>query len=258
MGAAGDALGRLEEQQPFLGVDVEPKPSSAATTPPCAEGSTRHYSYLYTTIFFLFGLTFTISGIWYSPPEHQCVRKLNAWSPMREAITYHEVEHERSSRAKFLGLPTPQLEEAWDSLWQFGSLGIPEDSLALLNKSATERTWHHLPSEIGGGVQAYFEGFHHIHCLNLVRQYIYRHEYDYSNLHAFSNPDIDVLEHVEHCLEILRTKLMCDADTNPLLAYWNEESITVDMSAPRMCRDFGRMVGWANSHITVPFSRDDV
>ncbi|KAK2595880.1 hypothetical protein N8I77_013671 [Diaporthe amygdali] len=211
MEASGDALGRLEEQQPFLEVDDEPKASSPAMTPSSDQISTP---------------------------------------PMREAITYHEVEYEPSSRARFNGLPTPQLEEAWDSLWQFGSLGIPDDNLALLNKSTTERTWHHLPSEVGGGVQAYFEGFHQIHCL-----YTYRHEYDYNHLHDFSNTKIDILEHVEHCLEILRTKLMCDADTTPFVAYGNEKAgITIDMNVPRKCRNFESMVDWANSHITVPFS----
>jgi hypothetical protein len=37
---------------------------------------------------------------------------------MREAITYHEVVYSPSSRAKFKGLPTPELEDAWGSLWQ--------------------------------------------------------------------------------------------------------------------------------------------
>jgi hypothetical protein len=155
-------------------------------------------------------------------------------------------------------------------------MGIPDDKLALLNKSATERTWHRLPSKIGGGIQAYFEGFHQIHCLvrsilqggcgvygsqaltlttqNLVRQYTYRHEYDYSNLRDFANVKIPITEHVEHCLEILRTKLMCDADTTPFLAHWNnEEGITIDTTTSRKCRNFGNMVDWANSHITVPF-----
>lgn len=37
---------------------------------------------------------------------------------MREAITYHEVVHKPSTRAKFMGVPTPDLEEAWGALWQ--------------------------------------------------------------------------------------------------------------------------------------------
>ena len=46
-----------------------------------------------------------------------------------------------------------------------GSLGIPEEKLPLLNKTGTEHDWHRLPPELGGGIQAFFEGFHHIHCL---------------------------------------------------------------------------------------------
>ena len=46
-----------------------------------------------------------------------------------------------------------------------GSLGIPEQDLPKLNKSAAEKDWHRLPKKAGGGIQAYFEGFHYIHCL---------------------------------------------------------------------------------------------
>jgi hypothetical protein len=44
-------------------------------------------------------------------------------------------------------------------------MGIPEENLHLLNKTTAERDWHYLPKELGGGVQAMFEGFHYIHCL---------------------------------------------------------------------------------------------
>jgi hypothetical protein len=39
-------------------------------------------------------------------------------APMLEAVEYHEVVYEPSSNTKFKGIPTPQLEDAWDSLWQ--------------------------------------------------------------------------------------------------------------------------------------------
>lgn len=42
---------------------------------------------------------------------------------------------------------------------------MPEDKLPLLNKTLAEKNWHFLPPELGGGIQAYIEGFHYIHCL---------------------------------------------------------------------------------------------
>lgn len=44
-------------------------------------------------------------------------------------------------------------------------MGIQEEYLPLLNKSTTDYDWHYLPPEMGGGIQAYVEGFHYIHCL---------------------------------------------------------------------------------------------
>lgn len=45
-----------------------------------------------------------------------------------------------------------------------GSTGIPKSKLHLLNKSL-EIDWKYVPEELGGGVQAFFEGFHQVHCL---------------------------------------------------------------------------------------------
>lgn len=43
-------------------------------------------------------------------------------------------------------------------------MGIQESDLHLLNKS-TSTDWKSVPTELGGGVTAFFEGFHQIHCL---------------------------------------------------------------------------------------------
>lgn len=106
---------------------------------------------------------------------------------MMEAVQYHPLLHSKESNAPFIGKPTTKLEQEWDKLWQcmfassrlfyffslishnefsaVGSLGIPDEKLPLLNKSTTEYPWHHVPSELGGGVEAFFEGFHYLHCL---------------------------------------------------------------------------------------------
>jgi hypothetical protein len=49
-----------------------------------------------------------------------------------------------------------------------GSLGVAVESLPFLNKTVDERDWHYLPDSLGGGVQAYIAGFHHLHCLVCV------------------------------------------------------------------------------------------
>lgn len=68
------ALGRLEEQQPFLDIGVDDTESYLSSPK-----KTRNYSYLYSVIFFLLGSTFMVSAMWYKIPEYQCIRQLNVW-----------------------------------------------------------------------------------------------------------------------------------------------------------------------------------
>jgi hypothetical protein len=108
---------------------------------------------------------------------------------------------------------------------------------------------------------------------NLARQYTYRNEFNYVHIHAFSNPDMDILKHVEHCLEMLRVRVMCDADPTmyPASATGRdtesdkaggegtgaaEHRWTIDPRPRRVCRDFGKMAKWADEHTTVPFSME--
>jgi hypothetical protein len=135
-------------------------------------------------------------------------------------------------------------------------MGIDQDKLPLLNKSTTDYNWHHLSPSLGGGIQAFFEGFHQVHCLNLLRQYTYRNERDYSYLHAFVNKNVDITEHVDHCLEMVRAKIMCEADMTPYPAIRDPTGrggFTIAPPEGRRCRDYGRMVHWAHAHVTVPF-----
>ena len=98
-----------------------------------------------------------------------------------EAVVYGWKGWDMDASQAYSGTPTKEVEESWDRLWQCerspdfwpwsdiimstdGSLGINESKLWLLNKSA-DTDWAHTAPELGGGVTAFFEGFHQIHCL---------------------------------------------------------------------------------------------
>ncbi|KAK4206802.1 hypothetical protein QBC37DRAFT_300050 [Rhypophila decipiens] len=255
-----------EQSSPFLPRHSRSRQAKESTNHPKTVPFIQRYSN--TCVFTLLSLSaaFLVAGIREGPTYAQCTKQLNGWSPMLEAVEYYDTTESSGAvvglgtapSALYMGFPTSTLEHAWDALWQFGSMGIPESQLPLLNKTATERDWHHLPLHIGGGIQAYFEGFHYIHCLNLARQYTYRHEYNYSHVHAFSNPNVGILDHVEHCLEMLRVRIMCDADPTmyPVSGGDGGSKWTIHTRPRRVCRDFGKMVQWANEHITVPFEME--
>jgi Mycotoxin biosynthesis protein UstYa len=66
-----------------------------------------------------------------------------------------------------------------------GLVAFDEDKLPLLNKSKTAN-WRKAKD---GQILASLEVFHDLHCLNFIRQYTYRNEYDYSDNIAFGGGD---------------------------------------------------------------------
>ena len=66
-----------------------------------------------------------------------------------------------------------------------GTVDVPLEKLPALNKS-TEHNWFYSEN---GGVLAGLEVFHSLHCLDMVRQYTYKDEYDYSDNPTFQDDD---------------------------------------------------------------------
>lgn len=248
---AGD-LEKLEQQAPFLPPDADDIDLTSDST--FETGPNRTWPTWPTIIsgfLFVASLVIILVSALIPPTDSQCVRAMHAWSPMLEALEYHQSDDAYQSRGLYMGQPTDVLEDAWEVFWKGGSLGIPEDKLPLFNKSSNERDWHHLPDDVGGGIQAFFEGFHDLHCLNLVRQYTYRNDWNYTN-HFFTSERIPVLFHAEHCLEMLRAKLMCDADTTPYLIVNDpERGEVVDVRTRRTCHNIPAIRQWTKEHIVV-------
>ncbi|CAD6444124.1 2e32aa8e-6cfb-45d8-a5a9-2b1a1978a1d9 [Sclerotinia trifoliorum] len=99
------------------------------------------------------------------PSDMQCARKMAAPSPLIKDIDYEWITFENDffHKSVYRGSPTPELEKAWDELWNYGAFNVPEEMLPGLNKSATGL--RKVPEEKGGGVAGLLEGFHQIHCL---------------------------------------------------------------------------------------------
>ncbi|KAI8312776.1 Cyclochlorotine biosynthesis protein O [Colletotrichum sp. SAR11_240] len=124
----------------------------------------------------------------------------------------------------------------------------PYYKLAVLNKAPPEK-YEHIPKELGGGVKGFLNVFHQLHCLNLVRQYTYRNDYDYSNVTAFRAPEELVRGHIDHCIETIRKSLMCTADVTPVVFEKDPSRASgskSDFNLWRKCRNFDRIQDWTN------------
>jgi hypothetical protein len=63
----------------------------------------------------------------------------------------------------------------------------------------------------------------------------------------FTDSEIGIRMHLDHCIETLRLTLMCHGDTTPSLLLEDPDSpvgISTDFSAHRKCRDFWALREW--------------
>jgi hypothetical protein len=66
---------------------------------------------------------------------------------------------------------------------------------------------------------------------------------------------------IDHCIELLRIDMMCQADVTPYLVVEAapgdpSETLNVDFSVFKKCRDFGKIKDWMKDHIAVGSVRD--
>ena len=91
--------------------------------------------------------------------------------------------------------------------------------------------------------------FHDLHCLDSLRQAIWAdasHEATGSESTSHDHGP----EHLMHCVNSLREKLMCHADVAPLSWQWSEaeDGLRVYSDVPHQCRDFSAVLEWGKEH----------
>ncbi|WQF88134.1 Putative mycotoxin biosynthesis protein UstYa [Colletotrichum destructivum] len=181
------------------------------------------------------------------PTDQDCVRRLNAPSPVHDVLEYEDVQFDNAfwKPSPYKGKPTPELEAKWKELWYYGSFDLPSSALPALNKSPNGVGGDAWARTASGNLLAGLEVFHNLHCLNLVRQYVHKDDFDYSNDPAFIGDDEIVLAHVDHCIEALRIRLQCYADVTPFLHTNGSKGTQPDFNTQHRCPKYDRIVEWA-------------
>ncbi|KAA8650342.1 hypothetical protein EYZ11_000706 [Aspergillus tanneri] len=171
------------------------------------------------------------------------------------AVEYEWVTFENefsTAPTKYRGKPTAELEQAWAELWKYGAFPVDIHKLGALNQS-TDMDWRRVsPGDPNSPTVGLLEGFHQIHCLNLIRQYTYRDDWDYSNEASWHGGPEMVRWHVDHCIETLRMNLMCTADVTPYLI-WNDpdgfNGESPSFNTLHKCRKWEPIVKWVKEHV---------
>ncbi|OAX84481.1 hypothetical protein ACJ72_01152 [Emergomyces africanus] len=143
----------------------------------------------------------------------------------------------------------PLVDEAWLALGtRYDSIIIPENEAEGygIQKGQVKRI-----EEQGGGFFANVEVFHHLHCLNLLRQATYFNFEYYSKKGdgPFQNSDDVLKTHIGHCIDILRQQIMCTADVGVFGQWWVKGvGPFVDFNTVHKCRNFEEIRKWAEQH----------
>ncbi|OLN87595.1 hypothetical protein CCHL11_10099 [Colletotrichum chlorophyti] len=262
MNHLGDA--KDSESECFLSDD------EAAKTTKFRHASGPTVSERLALLFFFLGCTLFGASLWLHlhpkiSTDQECARKLSFPSPVHEVLEYEDVQFDNAfwKPSPYKGKPTPDLEAKWKDLWYYGSFDLPDMYLPALNKSADGIGGNGWARTKSGNLLAGLEVFHNLHCLNLMRQYAHRDEYDYSDDPAFHGSDELVRAHVDHCIEALRIRLMCSAgkpnvqicysfqgidstiDVTPFLHTTGSKGIQPDFDSQHRCPKFDRIIEWA-------------
>jgi hypothetical protein len=139
--------------------------------------------------------------------------------PARGAVRYetqifdHTQVFFNATPKPFSGVPDPRKEEAWEELLQNFNVRVTEEEMRRLGKLEDN-----LPLPDGG----YFGSltvFHQLHCIWRVQTALYPKYYwaDLTEEEAFLN-----LGHSEHCLDVLRQSILCNADTSMITMKWDK------------------------------------
>ncbi|KAI1074525.1 hypothetical protein F5B20DRAFT_432849 [Whalleya microplaca] len=209
----------------------------------------------------------------------ECAAKTSFYSPLLEpdsnAIEYEVVvfggalEYE----SVYKGTPNEKLDDAWTWITHMNNSGVDGEVVDRIGKSRIAVKY---AEEQGGMYDVGVEVFHQLHCLvslysapmspylglgevhrngqNLIRKYTYRTYYDLpeNKPTEFTDSEPVLRSHVDHCIDMLRQVLMCQADVGIVTYNWVEgwADAYPDFSTQHKCRKFDRIVAWADQHST--------
>lgn len=182
--------------------------------------------------------------------EESCARRHNIWSPamdLRDQTTKKTFFGTFDAPTPFKGSPNEETEAAWDTMWNYNTVNLTAEQMIELGRPLDSIQY---PDEFGGGYLAQVEAIHQLHCLHIIWQ---EHHYEAVPLLAEQKAKRPSYyeRHFQHCIDIIRQRLMCTADPGLVTFRWVEGEDTTpepDFNTPHMCGDWDRLVSWNNDH----------
>ncbi|KAH7070241.1 hypothetical protein FB567DRAFT_216958 [Paraphoma chrysanthemicola] len=179
-------------------------------------------------------------------------------SPAFEAIasqplirTHHDLEG-HSHKSPYQGYPTSETTARWMELMNGYSIRVPSKTLEALDLQSIPL------NDESGDVWVSMNIYHHLHCLDSIRHQIagvgcsdphgsnanHTDSYDTDDEHYFP-------PHIDHCIETLRRRLICQPDLGVRAVAWNPEKPGVafaNNTVDSACVNWDAVQEWTRRH----------
>lgn len=219
------------------------------------------HAVLLSTSFTLFALSLCMKGA--ASMDGGFLSKISTYSPLFPAVDYVPVKFDLTPIPTARGSPYigygPEVDKAWDYIANdIGDIMITEEERIKLGLSPDSLKIQH-PKTGEWGYRAGVEVFHQLHCLNLLRQALYKDEYygkkEVGGDVGDADGHEDLFGHLDHCIEALRQNLMCHGDVSvftfkkfPEFFDQGIEDNWPDFEIEHQCRNFEALRKWNNDH----------
>ncbi|KAK6539073.1 hypothetical protein TWF694_010614 [Orbilia ellipsospora] len=145
--------------------------------------------------------------------------------------------------------PSPQVDEAWESVSHVAMFGIKASDVVKLGKDPLKAV--RIPESLGFPPNthlAQLDSIHQIHCLNALRKAVFS-EYYFDT--EKKKPNRLHWIHLSHCAGVLLQNLMCQANLDVITLNWRstQANPVPDFNVNKKCRDFGVIKKWQEKNM---------
>ncbi|TVY46474.1 Cyclochlorotine biosynthesis protein O [Lachnellula cervina] len=188
------------------------------------------------------------------------MQRYEAYSPAAKAVEYQRVKFNGTmgEGSPYVG-KGPEVDKHWNALsYDVGDQMITPEELKIIEMPASSLKVKNPKT----GVEGYRVGlqvFHHLHCLNLLRQVTYKDWYmDKSGNFAAGEEELQM--HTDHCLEMLRKEIQCNADIGVFTFYMMDGDPLPwpELESYHQCRNFDKVRDWALENSVGNMERGDI
>lgn len=129
-----------------------------------------------------------------------------------------------------------------------GDQWIPSSDIAKLDMPLSSLKVNH-PETGEEGYRVGMEVFHQLHCINLLRRIVYTDYYEPLGGEFAAGPEA-LQRHADHCIEVLRLNIQCNADVGLFTFYMIEGDPLAwpQLNSKHVCRNFDSVMDWARSN----------